>query len=188
MAGVPHDRIDRASLVGVRSGGRIIIAVDLSERRWIKVTTRCDCGNEESTNYGLFRRRPTGCKFCRLKGINRTHGHSKESLFGIWRGILHRCGPSAGVTRRHYYDKGIRVCEEWRDYEAFRSWALANGYRAGLVLDRLSPSFDYAPANCEWVTQSENAKRVHRHRTFPMGEIVQFIPPRELLIALNPVT
>lgn len=116
-----------------------------------------------------------------------THGYSGERLYGIWRGILHRCGPTASErTRTWYYDKGIRVCDEWlTDYPAFKAWSLANGYEDGLTLDRISPAFGYSPSNCEWVTFTENLSRVHRHGTYPMGEIIRRTPPRALLVALN---
>ena len=53
-----------------------------------------------------------------------------------------------------YYD-GISICPEWKDdYHEFHRWAMANGYKKNLTIDRRDNSGDYKPSNCRWVTQS----------------------------------
>jgi hypothetical protein len=37
---------------------------------------------------------------------------------------------------------------------------LGNGYRLGLSLDRIDVNGNYQPDNCQWITRSENSKRV----------------------------
>jgi hypothetical protein len=41
---------------------------------------------------------------------------------------------------------------------------MANGYRPGLSIDRLKGHLGYEPGNCEWVTLSENVRRMHAAR------------------------
>ena len=80
-----------------------------------------------------------------------------------WRGMLQRCrGTSGPAHKRLYKDQGITVCDEWLDFAVFRDWAMAHGYREGLTIDRINPSLGYCPENCEWVTASENSRRVHQ--------------------------
>jgi hypothetical protein len=72
-----------------------------------------------------------------------------------------RCKPGASkdpIVVKFYHEKGIRVCEEWDSYEAFRDWALANGYAAGLTIDRRDNDKGYSPDNCRWVTQAVNLR------------------------------
>lgn len=92
---------------------------------------------------------------------------TRRKLKQTWRGMLHRCHkPSPSQYKDgtvYYYLKGISVCDEWRsDFEAFYSWALANGYKPGLTIDRIDPDGDYSPQNCRWLTKKENGLRARK--------------------------
>ena len=43
----------------------------------------------------------------------------------------------------------------------FRRWSMAHGYEPHLSIDRINPSRNYEPSNCERVTREENSRRVH---------------------------
>ena len=45
------------------------------------------------------------------------------------------------------------------DYRAFEKWALANGSRPELTIDRIDNDLGYSPDNCRFITQSENTRR-----------------------------
>jgi len=59
------------------------------------------------------------------------------------------------------------MAPEWRDYPAFRAWALASGYADNLTIDRINNDGNYEPGNCEWVTRSENSRRANAARVRP---------------------
>ncbi|MDB5405210.1 MAG: hypothetical protein JWL84_122 [Rhodospirillales bacterium] len=70
-----------------------------------------------------------------------------------------RCYQPSHPSYPYYGAKGIRLCHDWLVYENFRDWALANGYREGLTVDRLDSACNYEPGNCEWVTLAVNIGR-----------------------------
>ena len=50
------------------------------------------------------------------------------------------------------------MCEEWeRNSRAFYDWAIKNGYKEGLQIDRINVDGDYCPENCRFVTPKENS-------------------------------
>jgi hypothetical protein len=97
-----------------------------------------------------FMRNRAACE-CEIK----RHGDIGTHLHTMWRGMINRCKPSY-FQRQYYFDKGITVCEEWRDYRKFKKWALHNGYSPALQIDRRENDQGYNPANCRFVTQEYN--------------------------------
>ena len=76
-----------------------------------------------------------------------------------------RCLNPRAQNYSYYGGKGIAICEEWlHSFEAFYDWAMGNGYKDGLTIDRKDSNGDYCPSNCQWITQSENAARANKKR------------------------
>lgn len=71
-----------------------------------------------------------------------------------------RCRDKGNTSWQWYGGKGISVCDEWGEFTGFKDWSLANGYSEGLSIDRIDPSAGYSPCNCEFVTRSENTRRM----------------------------
>jgi len=70
-----------------------------------------------------------------------------------------RCLNKNSAAYNHYGKRGIKVCEEWKNsYECFRDWALKNGYRGHLTIERVNVNEGYYPGNCKWITKIEQLK------------------------------
>lgn len=100
------------------------------------------------------------------KGFVCYSGASKEYFYKVWYGIRTRCS-SYHSDSHLYYDKGIRVCNEWKNYTSFRDWLNANGYKKGLHIDRIDSDKGYSPENCRVVTprvNSNNKKSIIKYK------------------------
>jgi hypothetical protein len=122
---------------------------------------RCDCGNETLVRGQHLRSGNTkscGCLHVERAGLlNNTHDASTTRLAKIWYGMRKRCNPITG--HRRWGGRGITICEEWQTFEPFRVWALTNGYRDDLTIDRIDNDGNYEPSNCHWITHSENRSK-----------------------------
>lgn len=80
-------------------------------------------------------------------------------LYNIWTNIKQRCGNPRSHNFKHYGGRGISVCKKWRDsFLVFREWAIANGYRPHLTIDRKNNSGNYSPRNCRWITHKQQCR------------------------------
>lgn len=158
-----------------RHPGDIVNGAELIERvnnRLWKM--RCKCGeifiSQPSTTSGRCRR----CGYQVLSDQLIVHGESPRSgknasrLYGIWLGMRVRCNDPNYHTYKYYGDRGIFVCNEWSDYLVFKEWALSNGYRDELTIDRIDVNDGYYPENCRWVTMRDQQYN-KRHPTYKYG-------------------
>lgn len=156
------------NLIGQRFGRLVVIENSGTKRSKSGHTYRmwkckCDCGNckELSTaNLTSGNTRSCGClKADRNYYINTTHGKSKTKLYSVWGSIKDRCYRKCCKGYKDYGARGIRMCESWKnDFQKFHNWAMENGYRTGLTIERKDVDGNYCPENCIWIPKSEQAK------------------------------
>ena len=134
----------------------------------------CECGNETNVAGTLLRSGHTktcGCikKETIIKNHNKyvveTYGTNVKHLSRKFKEMKRRCYNPKNCAYKYYGAKGIKICDEWlKDRKSFNLWAIESGYKDGLTIDRLDPTKGYSPDNCQWVTFSENVKRMHEAR------------------------
>jgi len=159
---------------GDRRGSLTLVAHVGGTSRHPRYRVRCDCGNEYEMNGGSFSN-GGNCRECCSKGAPPKYGAEAiggDSLYNIWTGMRYRCRTDH-PKNKSWNGRGIKVCEAWdQSFDAFRTWALANGYEEGLTIDRVKSNQDYTPQNCEWVTKSVNSKRARAdHRMIRVAHI-----------------
>ena len=128
---------------------------------------RCDCGSEGTvTGTDLRNGKSTGCGCigaARLGALRLSHGGTGTRLYRIWTNMRARCERLGHPQAPEYGGRGIGVCTDWQSFAAFREWALANGYRDDLSIERKDVNGNYEPSNCTWAnsaTQSANRRFV----------------------------
>ena len=122
---------------------------------------RCRCGNEKRVLvYHLLDGHTQSCG-CLRRERRTTHGCTHEPWYPTYENMMQRCGHREGGKERDlrlYRDRGITVCEEWRNSpRAFGDWLLAHGWRKGLQIDRYDNEKGYSPENCRVVSPKENS-------------------------------
>lgn len=92
------------------------------------------------------------------------HGLRHDPLYSVWANMKNRCYNKNDPHYERWGGRGITVCKEWRNnFKLFYDWAVANGYRKGLTLDRIDNNGNYEPSNCRWSTikeQNRNKRNV----------------------------
>lgn len=167
----------KKNLIGQKFG-RLSILKDSGERLGGNVVwlCRCDCKRVVKVrSYCLISKHTKSCgclvkeNATKMSRANIKHGdastNNEASLYRIWRSMKKRCYLKSFDSYKYYGARGIEVCDEWKNnYNAFKLWAILNGYGDNLTIDRINPRGNYEPSNCQWLTNSENAKKAWEDR------------------------
>lgn len=109
-----------------------------------------------------------------------THGlwANNKKLFTVWQTLRRKCYDPRSHNFKNYGGRGIGVCKQWlKSFKTFYEWAIKNGYKQGLQIDRVNNNGNYKPSNCRWTTAKVNSN--NRRSNLPKERI------REIKILLN---
>ncbi len=142
--------------IGKTFGYLTVVKLKSRDKRGSTWVCKCVCGNEvtlqRSHIIGTKTRNPNkscGCKQKIQEGFTVSH----NKLYKTWKFIQAVCNNAEHPNYHHYGDKGIEMCDEWKNnFNAFLNWALNNGYEedSNLIINRTNPKGNFDPDNCRW--------------------------------------
>lgn len=143
----------------------------------------CECGNQKivaKSHLTTGHTSSCGCKVIdmaidRNKGWlakhNEKHGMSNTPFYEVWSKMKHRCYNENNKNYHNYGGRGIRVCDEWHNFENFMD-DMYNSYikfnkkygEGTATLERKDVNGDYCKDNCTWVTIQEQQQNKRNNK------------------------
>ncbi len=124
----------------------------------------------ETFYYHIDSGKSTKCKSCAAGNKNRTHGQSDTKLYSVYGSMKDRCYRKNTERYIDYGGRGIRICDKWLySFQSFYKWAMENGYRDGLTIDREDNNGNYSPNNCRWVDRYIQASNTRTQEKYDVG-------------------
>lgn len=164
-------------LTGQKFGMLTVVGIADTETRKTYWVCRCDCGNMKTVRSdGLLcgAIKSCGCLKKKQDRINLTKHHSHKMsgtrIYSEWQQIKCRCYNKGCARYADWGGRGIKVCDQWKnDFEAFYKWAMENGYKDNLTIDRIDNDGDYCPQNCRWVDQKTQCRNRRSNVNITIG-------------------
>lgn len=146
---------------------------------------KCDCGSTVdviSGNLKAYKTKSCGClRIETTKYYATKHGKRNTRLYNIYTHMIQRCYNTNNIDYHNYGERGIKICDEWlNEFMNFYNWAIENGYRDELTIDRIDVNGNYEPDNCRWASfyeQSNNKqnsiKVCYKNKKLPLKECIK---------------
>lgn len=112
------------NLIGQRFGKLTVIKrVGNDKNNRVQYLCKCECGSTKiirGSSLTSGNTKSCGCNFGRKK----TQSFYGTRLYRIWANIKSRCTNPKYIRFEDYGGRGINICDEWKEFNNFKDWAL----------------------------------------------------------------
>ena len=94
------------------------------------------------------------CRGLQVRGLPGYTAKVTHPLYSTWQGMVSRCTNPKDPAYYNYGERGITVCERWK--ESFDDFCSDMGPRPdfGYTVDRMENDGNYEPNNCYWASRA----------------------------------
>ena len=92
---------------------------------------------------------------------NIKHGGHGTLTYARWKSMQQRCNDPKHEGYPRYGGAGVKVCDRWQDFAAFRDDM--GECPSGMTLDRIKNERGYEPGNCRWATKAQQNQNRPSH-------------------------
>ena len=163
-------------LTGKKFGRWIVKGFSHKNGKMFYWSCLCDCGKERAVFGGDLKRggsRSCGClQKEEVSDRFTSHGMARHPAYRSWQHMKNRCGNPTDDGYKDYGGRGIKICNEWLEFDGF--WSdMGSTWEKGLSIDRIDVDGNYEPSNCRWATskQQGNNRRTNQLIMCPDGEL-----------------
>lgn len=107
--------------------------------------------------------------------------------YWTWANMMQRCNNPRSSAFDKYGGRGIRVCEQWRDFDAFYA-DMGPRPTPKHEIDRIDVNGHYEPANCRWATRKQQMNNTRVTTYLTHDGTTRSLHEWAELHRLNPVT
>lgn len=153
-------------LKGQRFGKLVVLSDPILKNKWNSRKSfyicQCDCGNQTEVMGDYLKKGDTKSCGC-LQGEK--HGQSASNTtkeYRCWCSIKTRCFNSNYHQAKDYSEKGITMCEEWRNsFTAFYNY-VGDAPGKDYSIDRIDNNGNYEPGNVRWVKDETGIQNINQ--------------------------
>lgn len=137
----------------------------------------CECGTIRQIQARYLELGTTHSCGCQRGAHNLLHGETGTRLHNIWKEIVRRCYDENSKSYKDYGGRGIKIYQGWKySFRRFHAWALANGYRDDLTIERIDNNGNYEPTNCTWIPKAQQYRNQQKTRRITAWKETKSLP------------